>query len=333
MGASTATTSAEDAAVLIRVRRAARAALIGAGYDGVRLTLLRHRRYFVFRVDAARRRRFVLRVRDGDAISRAAATAQLRWLASIAEQTRLVAPAPAGDAKSLEVDVDGERRWAALLTWVIGRPMSPPRWFVKPEVLTKVGRAVGELHTLSTKYALGRDRAHVPRWGAVRFFDHPNSAVSPRGRAVLGRREHETLHRAADRVRAAMTGLGEGRAHFGLIHGDLEPANWVFHRGQPRLIDFDEFGLGYYLFDLLQVLWTHAMWPDYPSMRQSLLAGYEHVRPLTGRERRHVNVFQAIPLITWCNRGVSPRDAADAEEFPKWVTPTLKRIRELCNVQ
>src|SRR4051812_31860477 len=61
----------------VRVRRAARAALADAGYGDVRLTLLRHRRYFVYRIDASRRRRFVLRVRDGDAISPAAATAQL----------------------------------------------------------------------------------------------------------------------------------------------------------------------------------------------------------------------------------------------------------------
>src|SRR5689334_16524820 len=119
MPAPAAITSLDDAGLLTRVRRAARAALTGAGHRNFRLTLLRRRRYYVFRVDASGRRRFVLRVRDeGSAISPAAATAQLRWLASISAQTQLVAPAPAGAADLLAVDVAGDRRWAALLTWV-----------------------------------------------------------------------------------------------------------------------------------------------------------------------------------------------------------------------
>lgn len=108
------------------------------------------------------------------------------------------------------------------------------------------------------------------------------------------------------------------RAHVGLIHGDLEPPNWVFRGGMPHAIDFDEFGVGPYLFDLLQVIWTHAMWAEYPRFRADLLLGNESLRPLTVRDRRELDLYQAIPLIVWLNRGMK-QDAAAQAEFGKWV--------------
>jgi Ser/Thr protein kinase RdoA (MazF antagonist) len=63
--------------------------------------------------------------------------------------------------------------------------------------------------------------------------------------------------------------------HYGLIHADLHTGNIVTYNGQPSPIDFGRLGFGYYLYDLAAILLEL-----YPAERQSLLAGYERVRPL-----------------------------------------------------
>src|SRR4051812_18113965 len=85
---------------------------------------------------------------------------------------------------------------------------------------------------------------------------------------------------------------------------DLEPGNWVFDRGEPRPIDFDEFGLGYFLFDLMGVLWSHAGWDDYPVYRSTLLDGYEAIRPLPEGCRADADVFVAANILAWLNHGL-----------------------------
>src|SRR5262249_24368986 len=117
----------------------------------------------------------------------------------------------------------------------------------------------------------------------------------------------------------------------GLIHGDLEPPNWVFHSGEARPIDFDEFGAGFFLFDLMQIVWTHALWPDYPQFRASLLEGYESVRPIAPDLKSLLDLFQAIAFFEWLNHRLS--EGSDAQsELRRWRGPTVRLIAGLCEV-
>ena len=122
----------------------------------------------------------------------------------------------------------------------------------------------------------------------------------------------------------------DSAAHIGIVHGDLEPANWVIASGMPRPIDFDEFGIGPFAFDLMQVLWTHGLWEGFPAFRNNLLTGYESVRPLSSEDHNELDLYLAIPSIIWLNRG---SDAGKREEFRRWVGPTLRRIAELCSTR
>ena len=156
-----------------------------------------------------------------------------------------------------------------------------------------------------------------------------DSCVGSLGKKQLRAGDFQFLNQLSRQIRAAMAELGSTRRYFGLIHGDLELPNWVFHRGQARPIDFDMFGLGYYLFDLAQVLWTHAMWEDYEHYRARFLDSYERVCPLNDVERRRLHLFEAIPLMEWISRRLRDDTAEAYAELRKWLPPTLRRLREL----
>jgi Ser/Thr protein kinase RdoA (MazF antagonist) len=269
-------------------------------------------RVFAVRCDGGR---FVLRCR-ATPMSTSSAQLQRRWLESIARGTDLTVPTSAATAGKLS---DGAM---TLMTWVPGRRTRDAGAFVQPRRLDAVGMAAATLHRHAQRFDF-RPVAGLRRLDA-RFFFGADSCVGALGRAKLSARDSDHLRRWAARIRRAMAELGESRPVFGLVHNDLEPPNWVFRAGRACPIDFDMFGVGYYLHDLAQVLWTHAMWTDYPACRNRLLAAYERVRTLGAVECRHAKSFEALPLIDWISRKLR----VDAEaELERWLPATMKLLR------
>jgi Ser/Thr protein kinase RdoA (MazF antagonist) len=294
----------------------ARALLDRCGLGEVaRVRLLTRERNVVYQVCATDGRRYILRFRRGDRLSLPSARMQQRWLAAIARDTEVVAPTVVPlDGKPFQLDGDAQ---VALFTWVQGRRARGANGFVAPANLRAVGVAAARLHRHAERFRVG-DTAGLRRFDVDFFFpgDHPRLAA----------RDRQLLTRLKQRARRAMKELGDSPRRFGLLHGDLGAANWIFHRGDARPIDFEEFGLGPFVFDLAQVLWTHSMWPRYDDYRGVLFAAYESVRPLDATERRHVALFEGLALLDWVNRCVRNDDRPSLK---RWLRPTMRRIRAL----
>jgi Ser/Thr protein kinase RdoA (MazF antagonist) len=85
------------------------------------------------------------------------------------------------------------------------------------------------------------------------------------------------IHSAASRL----VHLSEGADNFGLIRTDLHLGNALFWRGEVRVIDFDDCGFGYWLYDITVALWELRYRNDYEDFRSALIEGYTQ----TGRCR------------------------------------------------
>lgn len=104
----------------------------------------------------------------------------------------------------------------------------------------------------------------------------------------------------AERVRDVMTDWGQGPDVFGLIHGDLGmDANLYFWHGEPRAIDFDDSGFGYWVFDLAVALDVCRDDASYPSYREALLNGYAEFRPLPEKQAEQIELFLAAVQVYW----------------------------------
>jgi Ser/Thr protein kinase RdoA (MazF antagonist) len=309
------------------LRAAARGVLENEhGLENARLTLLRNGRNIVFRVDSAGGERFVLRIHNHDRLTDAMVRTQMRWLQAMGRDANLTVPVPVG---AWHIHVEDLTFRNVLLRWVQGRRVRAGASFIRPQTLRAVGRTTAMLHAHAA-------RSERPAPGDCRQLDAEHffgaqTCAGRRGSEILTDREHDVVRRGADKIRDAMRRLRDRSDQFGLIHGDLEPANWVFFRGEARPIDFDEFGAGFFGFDLMQVIWTHAMWPDYAAFREALLDGYESLRPIPSDARQHLDLFQAVTFIEWLNKGLST-DPEPHAEFMRWRAPTIARIASLCDV-
>ena len=110
-----------------------------------------------------------------------------------------------------------------------------------------------------------------PHWGDWRAAPGLDGA----GRGVL--------ERAAQRLTGRLAGYGTGREVFGLIHADLRLTNVMRDDAGLWVIDFDDCGFGWWLYDLAAALSFIETDPRLPDLIAAWCEGYERVAPLTDR--------------------------------------------------
>jgi len=234
--------------------------------------------------------------------SAAAIRSELWWLAGLAA-AGLPVPAPVrrpGGAASLRLP-DG--RLATAVAWLDGAPSGEggtPLAGTPGEQAARhrrLGRLVARVHDATDRLALPRgfvrprwDAAGLlgpkPRWG--RFWAAPWLSAAE-ARALLAARRH--ARRALARHAAAAAGAGAG---FGLIHADVLRENVLLRPDGPALIDFDDAGWGFRLYDLGTVLSQDLAEPALPDLAAALADGYAGLRPLSRADRDGLALFTLL---------------------------------------
>jgi Ser/Thr protein kinase RdoA (MazF antagonist) len=131
----------------------------------------------------------------------------------------------------------------------------------------------------------------------------------------VGPAEAEILARLERRLRARLGRYGGGPDKFGLIHADTRLANLLVHEGTTAVIDFDDAGFGWYLYDLGT---TVSFFEDdiaVPGLIAAWLAGYREAGGVLGpqdiAEIWTFVLFRRLLLTAWI--GSHPAAAGAAE--------------------
>ncbi|MCO6418947.1 phosphotransferase [Siccirubricoccus sp. KC 17139] len=205
----------------------------------------------------------------------------------------------AGEAfAQVEIAATREQRWAGLARWVEGELLA--------EVVAREGDAAANLarfrglgaliaamHNQATGWAppagFRRHRldaeglmGETPFWGP--FWDHPIFSAAER-RLMLATR---------DALHGVLTRYGEAPERFSLIHADLHPRNVLVDGTRVAVIDFDDAGYGWHLYDLAVALIDYQLHPQAAALREAVLAGYRSVRPLAEADAALLPMFQLI---------------------------------------
>ena len=255
------------------------------------------------------RGRVVLRIQDNSRDT------VLHWLGSV-EGVAVPRPIPLRTG-ALSGHL-GERRHFQLSEWVEGERVTDAKEFVQLDRLRALGATVARLHASAERFGIPDDSDLEVVDADSIFGDGAWLDVVPAERVDEAREN-------ANAVEACLRDLPRAPTTFGIIHADLEPQNWVFHDDEPRPIDFGEGCIGFYLYDLLGVTWTHTGWPGYPEYQEALVAGYESVRAIPAEGRPHLDAIQTACLFNWI-RFVATRGRPELREY---VPVTLDAIRKL----
>lgn len=102
------------------------------------------------------------------------------------------------------------------------------------------------------------------------------------------------LHQIDDAValiQEHVTAYGQSAQHYGMIHSDLRAANLLVDGKQLTVLDFDDSGLGYYMYDIASTVALMEHRGDLAEVVHELLSGYQSVRELSEQDKQMVWTF------------------------------------------
>ena len=129
-----------------------------------------------------------------------------------------------------------------------------------------------------------------PRWG--RWQD---------GLGV-GAAEREVLGRLDATLAARLTAFGTGQDRYGLVHADTRLANLLVDDGAVSVIDFDDSGFSWFLYDVGTSVSFFEHEPHVPALIDSWLSGYRRVLPLPAADEAEIWTFillRRLLLVAW----------------------------------
>lgn len=137
-------------------------------------------------------------------------------------------------------------------------------------------------------------------------------------RRILERVERVVIHR--------LKAFGQAADRYGLIHADMRLANLLVKDGDTRLIDFDDCGFGWYLYDFAAAISFMEDHPQIPALRAAWVEGYRAHRALSEFEEAELDSFvmlRRMALLAWIGTHMeSTEPQALAPDFAK-VTAEL----------
>jgi Ser/Thr protein kinase RdoA (MazF antagonist) len=245
--------------------------------------------------------RTVLRVHRRGYHGPAQIASELAWLDALRDEAGLRTPrvVDALDGRRIvDLEPGATPRHAVMFEWLPGA--EPPDHDLIPWFGT-LGAITARMHehSIGWRPPAGFDRfawdydgafGRVARWG--RWQD--GIAVGASERAVLGRLD--------DVLRARLAAYGQGAGRYGLVHADLRLANLLVEGPDTFVIDFDDCGWGWLLYDLGAALSFIEDDPRVPALVAAWVAGYRTVRPLPPGDEAEIPTFvmmRRLLLVAW----------------------------------
>jgi len=249
--------------------------------------------------------RWALRVHRDGYHSLAAIASELAWLQSLRESRIVVTPEPVPGRNGEIVQVVGHPRFrtprhVVLSRWETGdepgigedlarpfeilgevadrmhlhaREWQRPTWFIRP--------------TWNFETALGEKAPHWGRWRDGMGVDAQIAALFGRTVDLIGKR---------------LAAYGRDSHRFGLIHCDMRLANLLIDGDAVKVIDFDDCGFSWNMYDAATPVSFYEHEPQVPALIESWKTGYRKVLDLQAADEAEIPTFvmlRRLLLIAW----------------------------------
>jgi len=247
--------------------------------------------------------RSVLRVHREGYHSRRAIECELAWMAALGRDggVATASPLPGRDGDCIQTCAAAglSPRHVVMFEFLEGEEPDPDQDLAAPFHQLGGLAARTHLHTMGWRMPQPFERlvwddeavfGPAPTWGDWR--DGPG--VDDAARRII-----EPAERL---LRRRLAAYGRGPDRYGLIHADMRLANLLIDAGRTRLIDFDDCGFGWFMYDFAAGISFMEDHPQVPALRAAWLAGYREVRELPAEDEIEIDSFimlRRLALLAW----------------------------------
>lgn len=286
-------------------------------------------------------RSFVLRLHRPSYHSLDALKAEHMWTGALAA-AGIGVPAPFA-ARNGEHYVEApvaalrEKRWVSLSGWIEGKLLAQvmagesdgraaaSHFASLGTLLARAHQQAVEWHPPAafTRHRLDADglMGDTPFWGPFWQFRHLSPAES---RLLLNTR---------DTIRGALQRYGTPPHMFSMIHADAHPDNVIVAEDGLTLIDFDDAAFGWHQFDLAVALIWYLPRPDFAQLRDSCIAAYRAVRPLSDDDLALLPMFllaRGMAQLGWFQQRPELTEPPEVADLKQWICDTAADFRPPC---
>ncbi|GLZ89238.1 aminoglycoside phosphotransferase [Metapseudomonas resinovorans] len=291
--------------------------------DFVRLDLIKYRENAVFCATRSDGQRSALRVHRDGYHSEEALRSELQWMEALAADgihvPQIIRTREGEHLARVHSDELGESRYIDMLGWLDGTSIGSAEHGLAVQsnvagLFFDAGAVAARIHQSSARWvqpnAFSRHAwdeegliGQRPFWGPYWELD------------LLEPAQRELLQATRQAARADLRRYGRNLDNFGMIHADLVPENLLLDQARLHLIDFDDAGFGWHMFELATALYFCLDDPRYTEIEAALLGGYHSVKPLTEADRATLPLFLALRGVTYLGWIHTRRESRTAEEL------------------
>lgn len=258
--------------------------------DGGHATLVNLSENHTFRIDGPGQSRHILRLHRPGYQSMAAIESELAWVSALREAGMPV-PQPRAGRDGRLVQRPGADRCAVLFAFEAGTEPAPG------DELAPLFKIIGGFAATAHRHVEGwrRPPGFVrPAWTAGAILDADGLWGDWRQAPGVEGATRKTLDRLDGRLRAELAAYGNAPDRFGLIHADMRLANLLVDGEKLTLIDFDDCGFGWFMYDLAASLSFIETSAQLAALKQNWIEGYTVIRPLSALD---IGIIDAMILL------------------------------------
>ena len=322
--------------IAIKMKDLASIAMSHWGVSKSNPKLLKFRENTIFKVLLQNMTPAVMRIHRNGYHSNLAIESEQSWMSSLLESgIKVPRIIPTCDGKNIKEIQDYYTKgiWQIdLLEWIEGEPLGSlegpgiasaldkPIW-----VYEELGRITANLHNHSSNWSIPKSfNRHSwdieglvgdkPLWG--NFCNLSSLTIY----------ERKLLLSAKSYAKKELSSYKPNSTNYGLIHADLIPENIMFDGHTLRLIDFDDCGFGWHLFDLSTITFFFLGNSRFNCIKDAVWRGYEKERKLPCKAHELSQLFDLLRGFTYLGWVQTRADSESAAE----ITTEVKRIT--CNI-
>lgn len=288
------------------------------------IELVKYRENAVFKVTTGTGERYAMRIHRPGYHSRAALRSELQWMEALRRDgipVPRVIPALDGRLSVAEsVESIPEARDIDVFAWIDGTPLGSAE--------IGLNQAPGDIQPLY--FSLGKSAArlhnHSSRWTPPEGFErHAWDTEGLVGESpfwgrfweleLLDEGQKKLLQEVRQRVWHELEGYDRSPSRYSMIHADFVPDNLMVDGKDIRLIDFDDAGFGWHMFELATALYFIQEDDYYPAAKRALVDGYRSERALPEEDLARLDLFLTARGCTYLGWIRSRQETETAREL------------------
>jgi len=285
--------------------------------------------------DAVHEKRFIFRVHRPEYHSKNEILSELHWIQALRQQDLLNTPEPLTQQDGSLIasfNDDGVERYVVAFEFMPGNQPDEDESLI--EGFEILGATSARLHQQAREWALPEgfqrkkwnfDSAFGtdPLWGDWR--EAPG--LDEKGRAII--------EQLCEVLEVKLTHYGEDADRFGLVHADLRLANLLVDDRQLSVIDFDDCGFSWFIYDFASAVSFLETSPLLPELERAWMRGYKSVALLSAEDEAMIStfvMFRRLLLTAWVASHPETETAAEAG-FEQFTFGTIELAKKYLQQQ